>query len=112
MKKLIVLTVFAFLTGTSFAAMVTQYLKLVIADNSNLTVQSNQALAYAFSSDGSNVQDAGDGGNQYSFPSNIGNEIYPFSLNDNGDVVAFQDSRPDLFSYQRIKMGFYSKLPS
>jgi hypothetical protein len=112
MKKLITLTALALLTGSSFAACVTQYLKMSVINNPNVPVQSYNSLVYAFSTNGLNTYDAGDGGNQNAYPANIGNEIYPFSLDDNNNVVSFSDSRPDLFSYQRIKMGFYSKLPA
>lgn len=109
MKKLITLTAFALLTGSAFSATITQYLKLTITENPNTTVQLNNSMTFAFSTDGLDGFDAGDAGNQNSFGTSIGNEIYPFSLNSDGNVVAFQDSRPDLFSYTRIKMGFYSK---
>lgn len=109
MKKFIALTAFAFLTGQTFAACVTQYLKLTITENPNITVQTNNSMTFSFCVNGLDDYDAGDAGNQNSFGTSIGNEIYPFSLNSSGQVVSFQDSRPDLFSYARIKMGFYSK---
>ncbi len=110
-KNLLSITAAVLLTGNAFAAQVTQYLKLSVTENSNVTVQQTFSMTYAFSLSGTDGLDANDMGNQYSI-SNPGDDVYPFSLSSNQDILTSQDSRPDLGGYKRIQMGFLSKFPS
>ncbi len=110
-KNLLSITAAVLLTGNAFAAQVTQYLKLSVTENSNVTVQQTFSLVYAFSLSGTDGLDANDMGNQYSI-SNPGDDVYPFSISSNADILTSQDSRPDLGGYKRIQMGFLSKFPS
>jgi PKD repeat protein len=42
----------------------------------------------------------------------LGNDVFPFSLSSNGDIITQTDARPDLNSYKRIQFGFASKFPA
>lgn len=110
-KTLLSVTAAALLTVNVFAAQVTQFLKLSVTENSNVTVQHTFSLVYAFSLSGSDGLDANDMGNQYAI-SNPGDDVYPFSISSNADILTAQDSRTDLGGYKRIQMGFLSKFPS
>jgi PKD repeat protein len=110
-KNLLAVTAAALLTGNVFAAQVTQFLKVSVTENSNVTVQQTFSMLYAFSLSGTDGLDANDMGNQYSI-SNPGDDVYPFSLSSNSDIIIQQDARPDLGGYKRIQMGFLSKFPS
>jgi PKD repeat protein len=110
-SKLLTLTAAVLLTGNAFAAAITQYLKLDVTENSNVTVQQVFSLTYAFSLNGANGLDANDQGNQNTI-GNPGNDVYPFSLSSNSDIITSVDARPVLGSYQRIQFGFYSKFPA
>lgn len=110
-KSLLTLTAAALISGTIFAAPVTQYLKMTVTDNSNVTVQQNISFTYAFSSIGLDAADANDYGNQNSINLN-GNDVYPFSVTNDGYFLTQTDARPDLAGYKKIQFGFASKLPA
>ncbi|MDQ3111046.1 MAG: PKD domain-containing protein [Bacteroidota bacterium] len=111
MTRAKLLTLAVFLTGNIFAAVITQNLKLQVTENSNVTVQQSFALVYAFSANGTDGLDAGDVGNEISL-GNPGDNVCPFSLSSNGDIITSIDARPTLGSYKRIQIGFYSKFPA
>lgn len=110
-KSLLTLTAAALISGTIFAAPVTQYLKMTVTDNSNVTVQQNISLTYAFSSIGLDAVDANDMGNQNSI-NLLGNDVYPFSVTSDGYFITQTDARPDLTGYKKIQFGFASKNPA
>lgn len=110
-KTLLTLTAAVFITGNIIAAPVTQYLKLTVTDNPNVTVQQNLSLTYAFSSLGTDGLDAEDMGNQNSI-NILGNDVFPFSVSSNGDFITQTDARPELTSYKKIQLGFASKFPA
>lgn len=110
-KSLLILTAAILLTGNAFAAAVTQFLKLTVTENSNVLFQQPFAFLYAFSVNGNNGLDANDMGNQNSI-GNPGDNVYPFSLSANGDIITQQDARPTLDSYKKIQLGFISKNPA
>lgn len=110
-KYLLILTAAVLLTGSVFAAQVTQFLKLTITENSNVLVQQPFAFLCAFSLSGNNSLDANDMGNQNSI-GNPGDNVYPFSVSSNGYIITQQDARPTLSGYKKIQIGFLSKNPA
>jgi hypothetical protein len=110
-KTLLTLTAAALISGTIFAAPVTQYLKMTVTDNSNVAVQQNLSHTFSFSSLGADAADANDMGNQNSI-SLLGNDVYPFSVTNDGYFITQTDARPDLTGYKKIQFGFVSKLPA
>jgi hypothetical protein len=110
-KALFTFTAATLLTCNAFAAAVTQYLKVIVADNSNLTVQQPTAFMTSFSSSGNDQLDSYDMGNQNSLGS-LNEVVYPFSITDNNNIITQQDSRPCLTGYKRIRFGFATKFPA
>ncbi len=109
--KLFTLTAAALLTANLLTAQVTQFLRVAVVDNSNVTVQQYVPLTFAFSLIGSDQLDPNDIGNRASL-GDIGDDVYPFSLSTNNDVFTSYDARPDLIGYKRIPFGFASKFPA
>lgn len=109
--NLLTLITAVLLGGNLFSAQVTQYLKLAVTENSNVTVQQPFAMTFAFSIVGTDGLDANDNGNQYSINTS-GNDVFPFSLSSNNDIITLNDARPDLEGYKRIRIGFLSKFPA
>ncbi|CAN5890219.1 hypothetical protein BH11BAC7_BH11BAC7_25180 [soil metagenome] len=109
-KILLALTATTLLTGNLFAAAITQYLKVTVTENSNVLVQQPLGFLWAFSANGANGLDVNDMGNQNSI-SNPGDNVYPFSLSSNNDIITQQDARPSLTGYKKVQFGFYCKNP-
>lgn len=103
---------FAFAASLALAAnlyaLSDQTIKLSVIYNSNLPSQGDLTEFIGFNSNGSNGSDLGDLGNASSIQ-NPGDNVYPFSITTDGNVVTEYDNHPQVDRYMTIQVGFLTK---
>ena len=102
-------TIITLLIGSYCAAQTPhQVVKLFLTSNSNMPTQIAAPLTFMFGDGNSDSLFMPDAGNEGSL-GQYNDQVFPFSITADNNVVTQLDARPELLSYRNIPMGFVTK---
>lgn len=95
-------------SAMTLCAQPTQFVKIILAENSNDPAQMHFPVTLAFNNQGDDLQMFPDAGNESNF-GQFNNKMFPFTTTSDGFVISNYDARPELLSYRTIPFGIVSK---
>lgn len=96
------------LAAITLKAQPTQFVKIVLAENSNDSAQIHMPMTISFNNMGDDALNFPDAGNE-SYFGQFNNKMFPFTLSSDGFVISNYDARPELLSYRTIPFGIVTK---
>ena len=107
-NQLCVTAFFMLLTAVAAGQNGTQLIKVTMTTNYNMPSQQPATFVFMFDSIGNDSLAFPDSGNESTL-GHFSDEVYPFSLTEEGSVLTSLDGRPSLNEYRTIPFGFVTK---